>query len=61
MVETFTSSTPTNFNSVSSYCRQFQMTIFLSQATIAADIFHKLVDPVHIFLFLRACNSFNVT
>ena len=32
---------PTNVKSISSYCRQFQLTIFLHQAIIVAYIFRK--------------------
>ena len=37
----------TNFKNISSHCKRFQLTIFLSQATIEADIFHKLEPPLH--------------
>ena len=50
-----------NIKSISSHCKQFQVVIFLSQATIVADIFHKLVAPLHLFfLVLRLCNGVNV-
>ena len=35
-----------NVKSISSHCRRLQLTIFPSQATIVADIFHKLVAPL---------------
>ena len=38
-----TSPTPTNAKSISSHCRQYQLTFFLPQAIIMAEIFHKLV------------------
>ena len=37
----------TNVKNISSHCKRFQLTIFLSQATMEADIFHKLETPLH--------------